>query len=512
MADFLAAIVVTVTLTGAFVYLLVSTDIDEIMGNWEKKRCELPIMISAGMFKPKDDPRTGTQFGTDNFQFCMKTVVDSVLRVAMAPFYALTGKTVGALNNVEGPLNFFRGMLKNAVGVFGKYFDGLYQRYKMTNFAFLAIQQRVLSAMGKVTGMVYSILYLGLSAKTLTDNFIAFTTQVVKIFLIILIVMIVLLFFILIPVLPLILTVIGVLASQGIGVPGAGAFCIDPEAMIVMADGTCKPLGKVRVGDSLAGQKNRVEGVLVVTRNTEPCVSIYGVVMSGSHRVYYEEKWVLANTHPNAQPISASSSNPETLICLNTSMHTVPISTEGHGILLASDWEEVDTAKGRKIWIDLVNMTLNGGTTMVQRYPTTPPLVSPNVKVTHKTKGIVPISMITYGDEILTAEGKYTRVRGIYTGIIKTEYIKDPEWISDGVWSLITDKVWSTVSGVTADGSSLEKDEEHEYPRGCFLVTDAETFSIYWKGKECLVRDFTEVGASKIDQTYEFLESFIGSR
>ena len=150
---------------------------------------------------------------------------------------------------------------------------------------------------------------------------------------------------------------------------------------------------------------------------------------------------------------------------------------------------------------------------MVTRYPTTPPLVSPNVKVTHKTKGCIPIYKIKYGDEILTAEGKYTRVRGIYTGIIKTEHIKDPEWISDGVWSLITDKVWSTMSGVAKTDSDGDTDtEEPVYVRGCFLVTDAETFVIHWKGKNRLVRDFTEVGASKIDQTYEFLESFIGSR
>ena len=151
---------------------------------------------------------------------------------------------------------------------------------------------------------------------------------------------------------------------------------------------------------------------------------------------------------------------------------------------------------------------------MVTRYPTTPPLVAPNVKIMHKTKGLLPIWKIKYGDEILTSEGNYTRVRGIYTGIIKTEYIKDPEWISDGVWSLITDNVWSTVNGITADAPSLGKEdsEEPEYPRGCFLVTDAETFIIHWKGKKLLVRDFTEVGASKIDQTYEFLESFIGSR
>ena len=518
MADFLSAVVVTLTLTGVFVYLLVSTDVDEIMGNWDTRRCEVPVMLSGGMYKPKDDTRTRAQFSADNFQFCMKSVINSVLRAAMAPFYAITGKTIGALDSIDSPLNFFRGMLKRAVGIFSKYFDGLYTRYKATNFALLTIQQHVNSAMGKVIGMVYSFIYLGLSAKTLTDNFIGFVIETIRYFLVILIAMYVLLFFILFPVLPLILSTIAILASEGIGVPGSGAFCIDPEAKIVMADGTFKPLGKVRVGDYLAGQNNRVEGVLVVTRDTEPCVSIDGIIMSDSHRVHYDGKWILANTHPRACPISASvsasSSNPTTLICLNTRAHAVPISTEGHGILLASDWEEVDTEKGRKVWIDLVNMSLNGGTTMVTRYPTTPPLVSRNIKVTHKTKGIVPISKITCGDEILTAEGKYTRVRGIYTGIIKTEHIKDPEWISDGVWSLITDKVWSTMSGVSADEVRLEKDseEEPEYPRGYFLVTDAETFVIHLKGKNSLVRDFTEVGASKIDQTYEFLESFIGSR
>ena len=421
MADFLAALVVTIALTGTFVYLLVSTDVDEIMGNWETRRCEVPIMLGAGMFKPKDDPRTRTQFGTDNFQFCMKSVIDSVLRIAMAPLYAIMGKTMGALENVESPLNFLRGMLNNSVNVFGKYFDGVYTRFKATTYVSLAIQQRILFAMSKITGMVYSLIYIGLSAKTLTDNFIAFTSQVIKVFLIILIVMIILIFFILIPVLPLILTVIGVLASQGIEVPGAGAFCIDPEATIMMEDGTRKRLGEIRLGDRLSGQQdNVVEGILRVTRDNEPCVTIDGVIMSGSHRVKCGEKWGLANTHPRAIP-TESSKNPVELICLNTRKHIVPILTEHNSILYASDWEEVDSEKGRKVWIDLVNLTLNGGDSMVTHYPTSVPLVSYNTKVAHKYKGYIPICEVMHGDEIVTRNGKFTRVRGTYKGIIQVE-------------------------------------------------------------------------------------------
>ena len=42
-----------------------------VMNNWTDRRCDLPVMAAAAFFKPDGDPRTGSGFATDNFEFCM---------------------------------------------------------------------------------------------------------------------------------------------------------------------------------------------------------------------------------------------------------------------------------------------------------------------------------------------------------------------------------------------------------------------------------------------------------
>jgi hypothetical protein len=140
----------------------------------------------------------------------------------------------------------------------------------------------------------------------------------------------------------------------------------------------------------------------------------------------------------------------------------------------------------------------------MRKYPSAVPLVSSTVKVNEEKRGIVPIHSIQIGDAVLSKDGTYTRVKGVYHGILKVnELPKDPEWISDGVWIHRDPRFWSTYTGL-----SHEEDGDHTL-NGIFLITEDETFSlldgIQWR----LVRDFTEVGASKIDKTYEVLDSFL---
>jgi hypothetical protein len=57
-----------------------------VMRNWDKRRCEFPVMTAGMFFKPNDDPRSSAQFASDNFTFCMKQYVDNFIELAFAPF------------------------------------------------------------------------------------------------------------------------------------------------------------------------------------------------------------------------------------------------------------------------------------------------------------------------------------------------------------------------------------------------------------------------------------------
>ncbi len=500
----LGAIVMTLALTVGLAFLISSSDIEAIKSNWDTRRCEIPIQVSAYLFKPDDDARTRTQFATDNFSFCTRQIVNSVLQAAFAPLYAVAGQQTNTIEQMQGPLNSVRAMIANARNTFSKYMDRQYKQFTVITVLATAVWQHLLFAMGRVQAMVLSFVYLGLSLSATLQMTIRFTMKVIAIFIGILAAMIILLFFILFPFIPMILTMIVILASIGIGTADAGVFCIDPNALVYMADGTQKPLKDVQNGDLLGSMNgrgtNRVEGILSADASAESLITIHDVTMSKSHRVFYKQKWILAQEHPEAVPATKTLSR---LICLNTTEHCVPlVSTKGY--LFAGDWEEVDTEEGRRGWIQWVHFKLNGGHHMPSTYPTTVPLLSPKVQVHKKNVGWVPIDSLAIGD-LIYGNGTYTTVKGLYRGVFRTNTAsQDPEWISDGVWVRRQGRFWSHT------GSSVSSDSEGDVQMsGICPITEDGCIHIYKHGQEYLVRDFTEVGMNTIEQSYSMLDMFL---
>ena len=510
MAGLGSAVLTTLVLTGLVAAIIVNADLEGIRQNWDTRRCELPVMMAAGLLKPKDITTSRFEYTQNNFKFCMSGLAESALRTAFAPLYAVAGKQADTMKTLQTPLNGVRGMIARAKGIFETYLGEQAQKYNVIAIAMRQTWQHLLFAMGRIQAVVFSIVYMGLSTNALFQNTIDFVFYVIKVFIIIMISMIILLFFALLPVIPAILGVIAVMASVGVGTAGlAGPFCVDPDALVRMSDGSLKQLNEIRCGDSLQSQdpdkENIVEGVLEADANTTPLVSIEGVKMSGSHRVLWKGKWVLAEEHPDAKPLG--SERLPRLICLNTSCHEVPIVMNQYRTLWVGDWEEVDTPEGRRAWIEMVDILLNKGSFTTVPQPTTVPLVSSETKVFKENEGAVPISTIQIGDKILSKNQIPTTVKAVYKGqIYVTEKPERPEWASDGVWKWVSDKFWSCGRGIESSkyGATMLD--------GWFLVTEDEAFLIELAGKQVLVRDFTEIGASRIHETYEMLDLCINKK
>jgi hypothetical protein len=499
MGEYFAAVATTLLFTGIVSYLLVKADIEGIRSEWPKRRCELPIMIAAGLIKPPDDPKTRIQFATDNFSYCIGKIITTVAREAMAPTVGVLGNQVNVTNSFMGPMNNIRNMLRRGVETFRTMLDKQYRQYSLISATVLKIWQHLRFAMGRIQGIMYSVLYTGLTINTLIQNFIDFMFFAIMVFLGILIAMIFFLFFVLFPVIPVIVAVIAVMVSVGIGAAAgmSGAFCIDPKANVLLANGKIKPLGEIQVGDTLASKtksENIVTGRLIVDSKDIQLILLDGILMSGTHSVKFEDRWILAQDHPNAQAVFEKL---PILICLNTTQHEVILKSDVETEIIASDWEEVSDEQGRKEWIRMVHENLNTNRTKLEKYPSEIPLVSPNTKVICEKRGVVPIESIQIGDSIY-ADDCFTKVLGIYEGQISLESGENPEWISDGVWTRNKEGFWTTADGITCGSSKCKA-------RGLFLVTEHEVFRIKIGNTYSLVRDFTEIGASQIDKTYDTL-------
>ena len=320
--------------------------------------------------------------------------------------------------------------------------------------------------------------------------------------------MILLIWFGIIPFIGIIITMITLLASADAqtggmisgGSANAGPFCVDPEADILMADGSVKPLNSVKNGDAIASNNsspNIVTGILRVESYKQKIVLISGIKMSETHPVFYNQKWMRACEHPEATPLNIRLKE---LICLNTSSHSATM--RGLQDIIVGDWDEASDLDDRKKWVSWASKILNINE-ISQTLPTTVPICSDSIKVSTPENAWISIDTIQIGDRIL-ANGGYTRVIGIYTGSLESN-TTSPEWVSDGVW-INTDRSWK----MNTDG--IHSDDSIDTISGRFLITESETFYINTNNTVQLVRDFTEVGASRINDCYSWFDVEINKK
>lgn len=514
MLEYLSLIGIIIFFTGLFAIAVASADIETIKANWDKRRCEVPVMIAGGLFRPKNDSRTSNEFAKENFSFCVRKLADDVIKMAFAPLFQVASQQMNATETMAGPLNSVRAMIQKGVSTFSDILQTQYKQYTSLYIQFTKSWHHLGFAFGRVQGMVTNFIYLGLTLSTLIQNFVQFSIMVVLVFIGIMSAMIILIWFGLIPFLGVIITTLGIVIAADIETNGwatggggglAGAFCIDPNATVILKDGTKKPLSEIKVGDSLPPVKgklseNKVEGILNVDSSKEPLVSIYDILMSESHRVYINKKWILAKDHPDAKKVTSIL---ERLICLNTTHHSVPLYTN-EGVLYVSDWEEVSTLEGKREWIDWIHTCLNGTKSRPHRYPSTVPLTSHTSQIITPT-GWKSVEELQIGDSIFSEDG-FTKILGIYEGEFPvSEAPSTPEWISDGVWIRCL-RFWLTKA--KAIGSAKSK----IILSGRFFITESGTFYLKIGHETYLVRDFTEVGVHEISKSYCWLDTAINKK
>ena len=518
-------LIITFLFTLFFAFLIKSVDINAVKGDWAARRCAAPILFTGWLYKPADDPRSGTEFMQENFSFCVSKLMDSALATVFAPFLSVAGGTGAALGTMNEALGTIKGMLKGVTDTFSSIVGITHKRFADTIGNYVGAWHRIQFMFQRAVAAVLSTVYAGMSFLTGFLNMYDYIVKVVIIILSILVALIFFLFFALIPVMPVIFTVISVLVGAGLGsaVGGmASVFCVDPEAGVRMADGSVKALKEIRVGDVLTGRRadcsgsdlsgrlNVVEGVLVCSGEEEACVSIHGVKMSGSHRVLYEGGYILARDHPEA----VSAEPLPRLVCLNTSHHDVPIvTTEGScagETLWVGDWEEVDDDAGRRAWLAMVNDVLNPGLSpqlCFNKEPSTVPLLSPSTLVRERTRGFIPLREVQIGDYILDAEKHYTRVQATYKGSFHADN-RESFWVSDGVWVYTMDGIWTPCIYGSLKASSSASTSASAL-QGLNIITESGSFYIKHNGINTLVRDFTEMGKEALAESYKYLDEYI---
>jgi hypothetical protein len=485
-----------------------------VMKNWDKRRCNLPVVAAASFFKPENDPRTSSQFAFDNFNFCMKDSVDKFMEVLMSPLQAVFGKHMGLASSASDMVGTLRNISSTMYNALLGSLDSYFRRFTAGIYEMSRIVQYLRMAMRRVNAMMVGFLYSGLTMFRGMINTIQFVIKVILIICGILLAIIIILIFILFPFIPMILTVLGAIVSvvliftmslAGVidGAVGGTAqsdkngFCFSEGTLVCIKTETGEeyiPVEQIKIGQELGNGCGEITTTIKMVGDDVDLYNVNGIYVSGSHTILgTDKKWKLVEEDERAVK---SSHRSNILYCFNTTTHTIPIKTQEGQPILFRDWEELedDDEEAHKIWDSIVLETLNG-----HKY-TSPihssdniPVVSNNTLI--KTKyGYKTLFSIRLKDKIIDCNGNIQTV----LGIINTHIIGKEEsfWKTD-LYEF--DTIWKKSASTVKEGTNVLQGRTLITTTGSYIIYDENT------KKDILVRDFTDIGYDRIHETYPFV-------
>lgn len=496
-------IILSIVLALGVARIITGYEAQSVMSQWAKYRCQPSIMAFASLFKPNGDPRSDTQFITENFSFCTAEIAKSVLEVALKPVFDVVVKMIESAISSIGYVMNLRSLASNLFHGLERMFDVFGRRFNLTMHEFHKTFIKQISALEKANGMATASLFAGLSTIKAIMNAFELMIIVSIVILVILVVLVIFLFFLLAPTIPLIIVVLAIIggtsyagATGGMG----GAFCFHPGTIIELKDGIRKLISEINLNDILADGSTVISTMKFMCQPNTELWNVDGIIVSGSHIIYENGKAKFVNESNIGTEFSGDL--PTHLYCLNTSTHKIPISgkTQSH---IFADWEELDSSE-MDDWSEFVHYFLNSNEKRVGQV--NDDLLESeggfayNQKVVIGNNGViveVDMGTLRLGDLILDKNG-LTKIIGlakINSSEIKAFGKLNNIQLSGSTWTLDrSDRKWK-YAGEFANWQSA-----HPVSDNVAIFTESGTFKI----GETLFRDFSDIGLNNINISYNF--------
>ena len=268
-----------------------SANIQQIKANWAYHRCQPSVMPFASMYGYNT---------AENFEFCMKNMFMSHASDITGPFTEIQDLFADVLSDISTAMNSIREGISTMGGGINVIFQDFTDRISAFFFQLRISAIRIKTMIGRMYALMFSVLYMGMSAMEAGTNF-----------------------------------------SNTALFGFLDTFCFPPETEVTVQGKHQVPIHEVRIGDVLISPESptgsRVTSKFLFAARGQPMVRLGDIVVSTNHYLFYEGEWVQAADHPDAVP--SGPYERETLVCLNTEDHVIPM-----GPYQFRDYDETDAA------------------------------------------------------------------------------------------------------------------------------------------------------------------------
>jgi hypothetical protein len=493
-------IVLTCVLTIGVTRYIVQNEIKTVTDNWSKYRCDPTIMFWASLFKPKDDPRSDTQFVIDNFSHCLGNTADESMAVTLKPVMKFSGLMANsAALSINHGMNL-RTISANMWSGLSSIFNIFGSRFQLVFAKFRATFVRLHDAMKKINGIAISMGGAGLSAFYVLYNGWIFVLIIVIIICAILIAILLVLTRFMPWLIGLLIFVMIILGKAMDAMSYSQNLCFHPETVIKLQNEKTKLIKEITINDILADGSAVVSFMKFKMDKNSKMYIVDDIIVSGSHIIYENGKAIFVKDMKEA--LVYDGDLPTEIYCLNTTSHKIHIVGKSRSFIFA-DWEELDS-NAMSDWNSFVYNTLNNTTkthiTTDENMLMSESGFSPSQKVQiQKNNGSIiekPISEIHIGDMIRDGN-TWTEVTGtVITNSSENKlfgYV-DSILMSGASWIFDTDNTWKQAAETTRWKSVPPVSDIFS------IFTNSGTFKI----ENIQFRDFSDIGIQNIDTSYNF--------
>ena len=329
-----------------FSYCKVIQTKGDIANDWINQRCKPQNILFAGLITHPEDT-TAFKYTSDNFQYCIQDILKNITGYALEPFQFMIKSITQVFTRLSNSIQKIRETTSNIRNNFKNFAQDVLSRILNV---MIPIQKMFISLMDvfqKIQGTMTTGLYTMLGTYyTLQALMGAILELMIKLLVSLVIIIVglwispftwgaaasmsVVFLAIAIPLSIIILFMTEVLHIKSGKIPKLR--CFDEFTLITLINGNKIYIKDINVGDKLENGSYVTSKFKVTSANMKIYI-LNNIIVSESHLVKYNSKWIRVNEHPSAKKIKYD--NPF-LYCLNTSNKIIELNK-----MVFSDWDEI---------------------------------------------------------------------------------------------------------------------------------------------------------------------------
>jgi hypothetical protein len=351
-------IIITLVIIILILYFHTMINIQPIIDDWPNKRCN-PAYIPFAGFITRPEGVSATDYTAENFTYCTQNITTSITGFAVQPLTIITNSLQSVADIVNNSIQSIRAMFDKIRTSMQSVSQEIMGRIMNIMMPLMQIIISFKDLVSKIQGTMTAGLFTLLGGYYTLKSLMGAIAQFIIMILIALAIMIaafwivpftwgaaiantVIFIAISIPMAIILAFMVDVLkVNTSLKIPKVK--CFDKNTLIKMNNGVDKKISQIEPGEILFNN-NIVTAKIKVEREGSTMYFLNNVIVSDSHIVKYNNKWIRVSEHPNA--CIHHSYNEDYLYCLNTTQKIIEINNN-----IFTDWDE--------IYDDTLNEVLN---------------------------------------------------------------------------------------------------------------------------------------------------------